>query len=159
MRGIPLDSSESFEALRDRLVRADEGRRSPARVRSVATATPMKVFIRYWVPVLAYVGLIFVVSAQPGLRPPLHFDNADKLAHFGEYGILGVLIVRALGTLRQGSPLRAGLLAIALGVLIGTADELFQASVPGRDPSALDLLADTVGLTVAQLVFAMIRRD
>ena len=71
-----------------------------------------------------------------------------------------MLWVRALKTVpRWAHPLHAGFLAIALGVLIGTADELFQAVVPGRDSSALDLLADTIGLTLAQLVYAVIRRD
>jgi VanZ family protein len=116
-------------------------------------------FVRYWLPVLAYVALIFFVSAQPRLRPPGPFHNMDKLAHVGEYGVLGYLLVRALRTLpRLEAPLAGGLLAVAIGLAIGVSDELFQSTVPGRESSALDALADGAGLLLAQLSHLIVRR-
>lgn len=116
-------------------------------------------FVRVWLPLFLYVTMIFVLSAQPRLYAPPLFPNIDKLAHTVEYGILGVLIARALGDLIGLS--RAGvvaLLAVCVGIVIGTADELFQSKVPGRESDPYDLMADTIGLTLGQLVFRATRR-
>jgi VanZ family protein len=111
-------------------------------------------FVRYWVPVLAYVGLIFVVSAQPRLRPPVSFHNADKFAHVVEYGILGFLLARALrGDAPSRDPLRNGLIALGIGLAVGAVDETFQSIVPGRESSVRDFFADACGLVLAQLAW------
>lgn len=118
-----------------------------------------RTFVRYWLPVILYVGMIFVLSAQPGLRPPFQFEMADKVAHICEYGGLGVLLARALTTVpRLRSILVASLVAVAVGTGIGASDEIFQSSVPNRDSSVFDLIADTVGLSLAQLVYLWFRR-
>ena len=111
-------------------------------------------FLRYWLPALAYVTLIITLSAQPHLRPPLDFRFSDKLAHLLEYGVLGVLLVRALHG-SMGLPLALGtaLLAILLGALIGAGDEYLQSFVPGRESSALDWLADVTGVALAQIAY------
>lgn len=120
----------------------------------------MRFFVRFWLPVLAYVSLILVVSAQPGLQPPVHFRNSDKLAHLLEYGLLGLLLVRAL---RASLPVRSWtfvtLLALGLGLGVGAGDEVFQSFVPGRDSTVFDWLADGAGLTFAQLAYLAGARD
>jgi VanZ family protein len=115
-------------------------------------------FVRDWLPVLAYVAVIFTVSAQPNLSGPLHFQNSDKVSHLLEYGGLGWLLGRALRhTFGWPISARAALIAVAIGALVGGADEWFQSHVPGRDSSMLDWCADASGLVLAQvfdLVFA-----
>jgi len=119
-----------------------------------------RLVIRYWLPAILYVAVIFFVSAQPRLRPPAPFAHVDKVYHAIEYLLLGLLLARAFRGLLPGHrPLVLALLALSIGVMIGTADELFQSTVPGRDSSALDLLADTGGLVLAQLIFLSITRD
>ena len=116
-------------------------------------------FVRYWLPVLAFVGLIFALSAQPHLRPPLNFQNSDKFAHVLEYGGLGYLLVRAMrGDTPSPDPLREGLVALAIGLAVGASDELFQSTVPGRESSPRDFLADACGLVLAQLLWLTRRR-
>ena len=110
-------------------------------------------FMRYWLPVVLYLALIFTLSAQQHLRPPLQFQNSDKMYHLLEYFGLGMLLGRAMrGTLHVQRPLVAALLALSLGIIVGTSDECFQSFVPGRDCSAFDLMADSAGLALAQLV-------
>ena len=110
--------------------------------------------LRYWLPALFYVGVIFTLSAQPGLRAPLEFHNSDKLYHLLEYLGLGVLIARVLThAVPSPRPLPAALLAIAIGVLIATCDEWFQSTVPRRQSSIYDGLADTLGLALGQLLY------
>ena len=116
-------------------------------------------FVRYWLPVVAYVALIFVLSAQPRLRSPMRFQNADKVAHICEYGVLGFLLTRALRSVPafQGWIL-AGVVAVGIGICIGIGDELFQGFIPGRESSKLDLVADTIRLSLSQLVYLWMRR-
>jgi len=117
-------------------------------------------FLRYWLPVLAYVTLIAYLSAQPNLKPPIRFENSDKVYHVLEYLVLGVLLARALrANLRNREPAYAAIVALGLGILIGTGDEYLQSFIPGRESSALDLLADSAGLVVAQFLFAWILRE
>ena len=111
-------------------------------------------FLVYWLPVLLYVTVIVVVSAQANLQPPLHFRNSDKLFHLLEYAGLGILLARALrGTLRVRVPLFAAMMAIGIGSLIGAGDEYFQSFVPGRDSSVYDWMADSLGVMLAQVLY------
>ena len=122
-------------------------RRPPAR-------TFFQQFLRYWLPVLLYVTVIITLSAQANLQAPMKFRNADKLCHLLEYGGLGVLLARALrGTLRVRLPALAAMMAIVLGSLIGAGDEYFQSFIPGRDSSAFDWMADTLGVVLAQVAY------
>jgi len=111
-------------------------------------------FLRYWLPALIYVAVIFTISAQPGLRAPLEFRNSDKLYHLLEYLLLGVLIARVLANLRPAArPLPAGLMAVAIAALIATSDELFQSTVARRQSSVYDGVADTLGAALGVLIF------
>jgi VanZ family protein len=126
---------------------------------ALVPAAPRRTFIRYWLPVLAYVGMIFTLSAQPNLQVPFRFENADKVVHMTEYCGLGILMVRALRTLpRLASAALAGIVAILIGVGIATSDELFQSTVPGRDSDVFDAIADTIGVTLAQISYVWVKR-
>jgi VanZ family protein len=117
-------------------------------------------FLLYWLPVLAYITVIITLSAQPYLEPPIKFQNADKFYHVLEYFGLGVLVARAIrATMRLSLPLFAALIALSIGIVVGTGDEYFQSFIPGRQSSAFDLLADTIGLLVAQLVYLVFARE
>jgi len=97
-------------------------------------------------PALAWMGLIFFLSAQPKLPEILFvFDGIDKLFHAGAYGVLGLLVSYALGVRSR----RAALLAVLVSSLYGASDELHQYFVPGRSCDVFDWLADTSGAVVA----------
>ena len=99
---------------------------------------PRSGFAWTWLPILAYVALIFTLSSQPRLASPFHFTEGDKLAHTLEYG---------------------GLAAVMIGFLIAAADEFWQSHVPGRFSTVLDWFADANGLVLAQLAFLAIRQE
>lgn len=119
----------------------------------------MDKFLRFWLPVLLYVTLIFVVSSMQNLQPPQLFGSfSDKLPHAAEYGILGFLLVRAIrGTELMERSLPAGLVALIIGLAVALADELYQAYVPGRQSDPFDYLADAVGMALAILFFLVLR--
>lgn len=117
-------------------------------------------FLLYWLPVLLYLTVMLVVSAQPYLTPPFEFPYSDKLMHALEYFGLGILVARGLrATMRIHLPLVAALLALSFGIVVGTGDEYFQSFVPGRVSSPFDLLADTFGSMLAQLVYLAFTRE
>jgi len=119
-----------------------------------AAATDMNHLYRS-LPALAWMGLIFFLSAQPKLPEVIFlFDGIDKLFHAGAYGVLGLLVSYALGV----SSRRAALVAVALSSLYGASDELHQYFVPGRSCDVFDWLADTSGAAVAVAMLGVWQR-
>src|SRR5690242_1051996 len=101
-----------------------------------------------WLPVLLYMAIIFSLSAQANPLPELTAHVWDKLLHASEYGVLAVLLVRALRG--EGASWPAVLAAATIvASLYGASDEIHQAFVPGRDPAVGDWLADTTGAAIA----------
>ncbi len=116
--------------------------------------------LRWWLPVLAYVAIIFVLSSQPNLRSPLHFQNSDKVSHLFEYGGLGWLVGRALRATFGWRPCAtAALVAVGVGMAIGATDEWWQSHVPGRDATVLDWCADSTGLVLSQIFDLLFAKD
>lgn len=90
-----------------------------------------------WILLVAYMGVIFYLSHQPTLPLPPLFPNADKLMHFGAYAVLGFLFSWASGV--------GVFWSVIFSSLYGISDEFHQSFVPGREVSAWDWLADSVG--------------
>ena len=66
-------------------------------------------------------------------------------------GLLLARVIRASSPLAR--PLVAALVAISCGILVGTSDEYLQSFIPGRESSAFDLMADTAGVALAQVLY------
>src|ERR1700750_308480 len=107
---------------------------------------PIRRIALVWLPAVAYMGLIWLLSSQP-LRISLNaFPFKDKGAHMLEYSMLGGLAARAVfGTWPAIGLLRASLSGFALAVGWGFLDELHQAFVPSRNADSIDLAADAAG--------------
>jgi VanZ family protein len=113
--------------------------------------------IWYWGPVGLYAGLIFFLSAQshPGRYvPSFLFGIWDKVLHAVEYGILAVLLYRAIKN--TVSTRWAMALAIISAMAYGITDEIHQWFVPHRQADARDLLANTIGATFLVVLWVMI---
>ena len=117
-------------------------------------------FLLYWLPVLLYLTVIFVISAQPNLKPPIQWQQSDKIYHLAEYGGLGLLLSRAMrGTFPVRRLMTATVLAVVLGCCVAAGDEYFQSFIAGRRSSAFDFMADAAGIMIAQLATLLIARD
>ncbi|MDR6222633.1 VanZ family protein [Methanococcoides alaskense] len=134
---------------------------------------------------LVYAAIIFYLSAQSSIDLPsssqipfynqildfvkqnnipylvdiAHYsiDNFDKVAHMILYFGFGILLHFTFRhsdnlTLRKYSPV----FAIFIGVAYGISDEIHQMYVPGRTSSFDDLVADSIGITLAQIVFWLV---
>lgn len=137
-----------------------------------------------WMGALAWMGVIFLMSAMPGevsgaqsgrltewmmsaiaflfgrdaaagVPPETLHLLVRKGAHMAEYAILFLLYRRALA---KSGARRPGLAALCLCAAYAATDELHQAFVAGRGPSAVDVGIDTLGAAAGWGVRSAVRR-
>jgi hypothetical protein len=103
----------------------------------------MRLLSRY-MPPLALMGLIFLLSAQSDLKTSLGLVDliARKVIHAAEFGLLWLLWLRAL---RYRAPGWAAVIVLAYAAT----DELHQHFVHGRIASPLDWAIDALGVAAA----------
>ncbi len=129
---------------------------------------------RYWIPAVLAAAMISVFStgsfgeshtgkyilpflpwlfptASPQLLHRLHM-GIRKIAHILEFGIFSILIFRAWRSGRQGWCLSWAVATLLIATAYAALDEIHQVFVPGRGPSVRDVVIDTVGAVLAQVV-------
>jgi VanZ family protein len=137
----------------------------------------LRSFLRFWLPVLVWMAVIFTASCDRGsfqhssrivapfvrwLWPQVSPETLHtivlcvrKCGHLTEYAVLALLLWRAW---RPADPpeeapwrwSRAGLV-LALVALYAASDEFHQAFVPTREASVKDVLIDLFGAALALL--------
>ena len=97
-----------------------------------------------WIAVVLWAGLIFGLSSIPDLGTGLGTWDLvlRKIAHFGEYAVLGLLL--AWATRREA-------VAAVLGVLYAAGDEVHQNFVSGRHAAVRDVVIDAAGVLTGVL--------
>ena len=109
----------------------------------------------YWMPVIVWMAVIFAVSSIYEDRLP-HIDiiSVDKIFHFSEYFVFGILLFRAfLGSRIPLSVPAVILLSIILASAYAVADECHQYFVQGRSADFFDFLADFAGLNMGIILY------
>lgn len=95
---------------------------------------------------LVVMGTIFFFSHQPAETLDLSlFPGEDKLCHLLAYASLALAMVWCFGTSERRSPMKTACLALLVCLGYAVSDEFHQSFVPGREVSALDLVADLFG--------------
>jgi len=116
-----------------------------------------------WLPVSIYAGLIFYLSSRTWSAPSALPEGADKVIHAVLYAALAFGVLWAL----RATPFKRHphliWIAVFICLLYGATDEFHQSLVPGRTPSAADLLADglgsLIGAWIAVHTARRLRRD
>lgn len=132
-------------------------------------ATVIGRFLKYWLPVVLWMVLIFGASTGLGrpentsriIRPLLHWlypkmpeETIEQIhfairksAHFVEYSILGVLLSRLIHWDAAWAACRSREFwtALVLAALYAASDEFHQKFVPGREAAVRDVLIDSCG--------------
>jgi VanZ family protein len=143
----------------------------PYRIRFSFAVPKLRLFLKYWLPVLIWMALIFSASSDSHsyehssffIEPLLHWlfprmsqsrveaihHLTRKCAHLTEYAVLALLLWRALRQPVKNDPRpwgwpKAGL-ALAIVFLYAASDEFHQIFVPTRSPLVSDVFIDTAG--------------
>ncbi len=118
-----------------------------------------EIFLRYWLPLILYVAIIFLFSSLPLGDTLQKIVIPDKLIHAVEFLLLPILFFRLLvfAAPRIFSKYYF-FLGMILAALVAAADELYQSSVPGRFMDFGDFLADAAGIGIAALGWFVWRR-
>ena len=107
----------------------------------------MKTFVKWWLPVVAWMIVIFIGSSI-GNIPRVGGKTTDGLvhraAHIAEFAVLGVLLLRAVS---HDKPITKREIIITLIViaLYGASDEFHQRFTPGRSSEGISVLFDVAG--------------
>ena len=91
--------------------------------------------------------MIIGSSFEGNSIPKSYIFTLDKLLHIIEYFIFGTLLFFVFFS----SSKTPDVICLILGILYSLIDELYQSTVIGRDASALDVLADIIGLILSIL--------
>lgn len=97
---------------------------------------------------------IWYLSSQSTVPLPKGIFGVDKIAHFIAYGALSFAL--SLWFSREewrANPWKVAFTVITIASLYGAVDEFHQSFVPGRDMSAWDLMADTIGAGIGAIMF------
>ena len=113
-----------------------------------------------WAPVVGWAALIFVASAQSDLVfvPDATLDLVvRKLGHAAVFGVLALLLWRALATTTHLR--RPWAWALALAILYAISDEIHQGGVSGRYASPVDVVIDVAGALIAVAIVGRVLRQ
>lgn len=115
--------------------------------------TRLNKFLKTWLLVIAWMGLIFYLSHQPNLKSgfptPIDFI-LRKIAHITEYAILCFLLIRATNEKKW---------SFLIAFLYACSDEYHQVFIFGRQGSPRDILIDSIGIILATLFFEKIYKN
>jgi hypothetical protein len=115
----------------------------------------MKAWLLRWGPSLLMMSLIFIASNTPGPDLPTFgkFDfDVKKGGHMLGYALLAIFYVRALANSKR---ITRGMVvaAVILSGLYAITDEFHQSFTPGRSPSPIDVMIDTIGASIGALLW------
>lgn len=114
-----------------------------------------------WLPAILWMAVIFSVSSISGDEiPKIGLPNIDKVMHFLEYLILGLLLIRAFFRSYPNIALaKMAILAIIIAALYGASDEWHQRFVPNRRCDIADLSLDFLGINIGVLLYHLNKRE
>jgi VanZ family protein len=95
------------------------------------------------ITLFGYMFLILIMSLIPGNSLQcIEILSQDKILHFIEYSILGVLGFKAFSNEKKSA-----IIVIFFGTSFGCLNEVIQILIPGRNPSLYDSLANLLGVS------------
>ncbi len=108
--------------------------------------------IRYWLPAIIWMGVIFFLSSRASVRAAA-FDPMDflikKFAHFVEYFALYQFIYYGLNKSTSWTKIQKIIISLVLTTIYAGTDEYHQTFVAGREGRVRDVLIDSLGAVVS----------
>lgn len=110
----------------------------------------MRRFIFGEAPAIAYVIVVFVLGSVRELPAPVT-HVWDKFQHFAAFGVMQVIVARALSGRTTMSFAWQQVLAVTITSALGALLEVYQMALPWRSAEVGDWVADTIGAALAAL--------
>ena len=107
----------------------------------------MKKFVKRWLPVLVWMGVIFAgssIGSLPRIGGKATDGVAHRVAHVIEFAVLGALTLRAVGQGRRTTK-RELIMTLIIIALYGASDEFHQRFTPGRSSEGIAVVFDVAG--------------
>jgi VanZ family protein len=119
----------------------------------------LRVALLYWAPMAAWMVAIFALSSltstaiessAPAAAATRSFPSLvnQVTAHLVEFGVLAILVYRALSQRWPAATPIMWITVIAVTVAYGASDEYHQSFVRGRHPSWMDVGYDAAGAVI-----------
>ena len=102
--------------------------------------------IFFWMLLIVYSIVIFIFSSRPEVGVEQYFYGQDKVMHFVIYGIHTFLCLLTLCDKILLLKFIQYFLAMILSVSYGIFNEIYQYSIPEREFSFGDILANSLGV-------------
>jgi VanZ family protein len=106
---------------------------------------------RRWLPAIIMMATIFAFSSIPSNHLP-NFNIFDEVfkkgGHIIGYALLAAAYLFGIGKKDSSSLIIASLMCI----LYALSDEYHQSFIPGRHPSPIDIMIDSIGITIGLLI-------
>jgi len=113
----------------------------------------MRKFLKFWLPIIIWAGVIFTFSSIPDLKSGLKEDFIlRKIAHVLEYTILTFFFLRAFSKEKLNLG-RIMIFSIIFSVFYALTDEYHQTFVQGRQGKFRDVGIDSVGILLTALIW------
>jgi hypothetical protein len=103
---------------------------------------------KFWSLPVGWASIIFILSSTPTKEvTEIYWQDfiIKKTFHLIEYGLLFLLLFRALKNTYKENLFKLALIAFALTIFYGASDEYHQTLVSGRQGMARDVLIDGFG--------------
>jgi VanZ family protein len=107
----------------------------------------VKKFVKWWLPLLVWMGVIFVgssIGSVPRVGGKVTDGVAHRVAHMIEFAVLGALTLRVVSKDRPITK-RELIITVIVIALYGASDEFHQRFTPGRSSEGLSVLFDVAG--------------
>lgn len=139
-----------------------------------------RLFFKYWIPVIAWMAVIFAASGDmmsaehtsrfigPFLRwfapdiSPATIASVQffvrKAAHLTEYAILGALLVRAILVRKERMSARYAVAIWLVAVAWAALDEFHQSFVASRTGAPADVMIDAIGALIGLAMYRWFSR-
>ena len=119
--------------------------------------SPMRAFVKYSFPVLAYSVIIFYISGIPAAKLTFTHYFWDKFLHLVEYAPLGFLCARAIWVHGKWSKMAVWVASVSFGYVYGLSDEFHQSFTLGRASCLSDALADFLGSAFGAGIYLIVK--
>jgi hypothetical protein len=121
-------------------------------------ANNMRAILLLSLMIIGWISILFFESTRPSAEFLGLIPHLDKVAHFGAFSILGLLVCGLSLKLSPKPRIPIFSMPLVAVSLCGVFEECFQMFVPGRVASILDVLADIGGAIFAILLINHLKK-